>query len=310
MKVLCTGTTGFIGRQLAPLLSGLDHDVYCLERHVSGRYTEGGRKQLKTMFADLNDHFAIRNLIRAVQPQAIIHLAALTPVAFSYERPYEALQTNFVATVNLAETAMREDDNLKQFIFAGTSECYGNQTEFPIKESARFHPNSPYGVSKVAAVEYLRYMHAAYSFPVTMIFPFNSYGRGNSKHFVVERILSQMLNGEKEVRLGDPEPVRDFVYLSDHVDGYVKALNHPKAIGETFNICTGQGVKISELAEKCAEITDYQGDIVWGTIPARPLDIYRLIGDNTKARDVLGWRQNVSLDEGLQLTIEGLKENG
>lgn len=310
MKILISGTTGFIGSQLAPLLSNMGHDVYGLERYVSGRYLPENRKRFKTVFADLNNHFSIRNLIREIRPEIIIHLAALTPVAYSYDRPQEMLETNFVATVNLAESAMREDDNLRQFIFAGTSEAYGNQKEFPIQEDARFYPTSPYAVSKVAAVKYLRYMSDAYQFPATIIFPFNTYGRGHNKYFVVERILSQMLNGEKEVHLGDPEPVRDFVYVSDHVDGYVKALNHQKAIGESFNICTGDGIKILELAQKCAEMTDYKGDIVWGTIPARPLDIYKLVGDNRKARNVLGWRQTVSLEEGLTKTIEGLKENG
>jgi len=310
MRILVSGTTGFIGSQLAPVLSKMGHDVYCLERYVSGRYQPDSRKALKTVFADLNNHFTIRNLIREIRPEVIIHLAALTPVAYSYDRPNEMLETNFLATVNLAESAMRDDDNLRQFIFAGTSECYGNQTDFPIKEDARFYPNSPYGVSKVAAVKYLRYMWDAYHFPATIIFPFNSYGRGHSKFFVVERILSQMLNKAKEVQLGDPEPMRDFIYLSDHVQGYVKALGHAKAIGESFNICTGEAIKIGELAEKCAEMTGFRGDIVWGTIPARPLDIYKLVGDNAKARNVLGWRPLVSLEEGLTKTIEGLKQNG
>jgi dTDP-glucose 4,6-dehydratase len=150
-------------------------------------------------------------------------------------------------------------------------------------------------------------MHDAYDFPVTIMFPFNTYGRGHNKFFVVERILSQMLRGEKEVHLGDPEPVRDFLYVSDHVQGYVDSLNNPKAIGESFNICTGTGIKISELAEKCAKLTDYEGDIVWSTIPLRPLDIYRLIGDNSKAGQLLGWKPLVGLEEGLKMTIEGGK---
>ena len=308
MKVLCTGTTGFIGSQLSQRLAEQDHDVYCLERYVAGRYTAGGKRQLKTVFADLNDHFAVRQTLKQLQPQVIFHLAALTPVSFSYDHPYEALETNFVATVNLAESALRLDRNLQQFIFAATSECYGNQTEFPIKETAEFHPNSPYGVSKVAAVEYLQYMIDAYDFPATLMFPFNSYGRVDSRHFVVERILSQMLAGEKEVRLGDPEPVRDFLYATDHANAYLKALGNEKAVGQRFNACTGVGTKISDLVDKCAEFTEYKGDVVWNTIPKRPLDIYMLIGDNTKAWSLLGWKPKVGLEEGLVKTIECLKE--
>ncbi len=306
MRILITGTTGFVGNSLAVELDKLGHDVYCLMRYVSGRglYNE---RNLKTVFADLNDHFAIRNIARSVKPDIVFHLAALSPVSLSYDRPQEVLETNFVATANLAECCMRESPSLKQFVFAGTSEEYGNQSSFPIKETAELYPNSPYAVSKVAADKYLNYMFEAYGFPITIVRPFNTYGRLRDKHFVVERIISQMIaNQNGEVRLGDPEPVRDLMHMDDHVNAYLSVLDKSQAIGETFNFCTGNGVTIKDLTEKIANLLNFKGKIIWNTIPTRPLDIHTLIGNNTKARIMLNWKPNVNLEDGLKRTVEAL----
>jgi dTDP-glucose 4,6-dehydratase len=306
-RVLVSGSSGFVGGALAPQLADLGFSVTCLERYVSNRYNVPTHKKLKTVFADLNDHYAIQQLIRQIQPEYVIHLAALSPVSASYDRWQEYLTTNFEATVNLAESCMRDNHNLRQFMFAGTSECYGNQKDFPIPETASYYPNSPYSCSKVAAVEYLRYMWDAYRFPVTIIFPFNSYGRAECKHFVTEKIIWQMLTKDK-ILLGDPEPTRDLMFISDHCDGYLAALGNEKALGETFNICTGTGVTVRELVTNITKITGFKGEVVWGTIPARPLDVQCLIGDNTKARNVLGWTPKIKLDDGLRRTVELLKK--
>jgi nucleoside-diphosphate-sugar epimerase len=149
-------------------------------------------------------------------------------------------------------------------------------------------------------------MHDAYSFPVTIIFPFNSYGRPECKHFITEKIIWQMLTQET-VKLGDPEPVRDLMFITDHIDGYIAALGRGNAVGETFNICTGKGVTIKELTEKIAALTGFKGELVWGTIPSRPLDIQRLVGNYSKAANMLGWSPKVSLDEGLEQTVKQMK---
>jgi len=307
IRCLVTGTTGFIGNHLASILDDLGHDVYALERYVTTRFVLGKRRQLKTLFADLTDYFAIKRLVETVKPEIVFHLAALSPVAYSYDRPMEVLDTNFMATVNLAEACMRRDNNLRHFLFAGTSEEYGNQTKFPIKETARLKPNSPYAVSKVAADKYLRYMWDTYKFPVTIIRPFNTYGRINNTHFVVERIITQMLHN-KVVKLGDPDPTRDFMYVVDHVKAYLTCMNNKAAKGQAFNFCTGRDISIRRLTEIIAEETEFNNEIVWHTIPKRPQDIQRLVGDNSKAWKRLGWKPVVSLEKGIELTIEKLKE--
>jgi nucleoside-diphosphate-sugar epimerase len=308
MRVLVTGTTGFIGSHLAPKLSELGHDVCCVERYVVGRQFEGNNR--KVVYADLNDHATVKEIVVRKQPEIVVHLASISPVAYSYTHWAEVLQTNFVATANLAEVCRVHDPALKQFVFAGTSEEYGQQFEFPIKESADLRPNSPYAVSKVAADKYLRMMWDAYGFPVTVMRPFNTYGRNGNIHFVTERIISQMLNGDGVVRLGNPDPVRDFIYVDDHVDAYVKAIGNKDAVNRAFNICNGTGISIREHATLIAEVIGWNGKIMYGTIPPRPNDILKLVGDNTKATDVLGWRPTVTLEEGLKLTVEEMKHNG
>ena len=306
MRILITGASGFIGSHLWPKLVDLDHEVFALERYVTGRYVLGKETGLGKVFADLNDPAAIRRTVREVQPEAIIHLASISPVSYSYDHPLEVLETNFTATVNLAEAAMREVHHFKQFLFASTSETYGNGPN-PKREDAPQVPNSPYSVSKVASEDYLRYMSDAYKFPVTLLRPFNTYGRTENTHFVVERTIYQMLTS-KRVQLGDPKPVRDLLYVDDHVNAYITCLDNAKAIGETLNFCTGRGVTIKELAWMTARVCRFRGEIRWRQIPSRPLDIMELVGDSSKARRMLGWKPKYTLEEGLRLTADAWRE--
>lgn len=301
MKVLVTGGSGFIGSHLIPKLAELGHEVYSLERYVTGRYVLGAR--IATVFGDLRDSFTIRKLVREIQPDVVIHLASISPVAYSYDRPQEVFEVNALGTINLAEACLREVPHFRHFLFAGTSEEYGNQTEFPVEEDAELRPNSPYSVSKVAADKYLHYMRDAYDYPVTVLRPFNTYGRKDNVHFVVERTITQMLQ-EKTVKLGDPTPMRDFMYIDDHVDAYLTCLDNEKAKGEVFNFCTGRGVSIKELTDLIAKLIGFEGEISWATIPARPLDIQKLVGSYEKAKRVLGWKPAYMLEEGLRKTID------
>ncbi|MFB0501418.1 MAG: NAD-dependent epimerase/dehydratase family protein [Candidatus Bathyarchaeia archaeon] len=301
LKVLITGATGFIGSHIVPSLIEQGYEVYSLERYVTGRYVLGQRRDVKTVFGDLKEYFTIKRILREVQPDAAIHLAAVSPVAYSYDHPHEVIETNFLGTVNLAESCLREVPHFKHFLFASTSETYGNGPN-PKTEETPQNPNSPYAVSKVACEKYLLYMRDAFDFPITIFRNFNTYGRKNNTHFVVERTIVQMLRG-KTVRLGDPTPVRDFQYVDDHVNSYLTCLDNPKAKGGIFNFCTGRGVSIKQLVNLISELTDFKGEVIWGTIPARPLDIGELVGSYSKAKQVLSWSPKFTLEEGLRLTI-------
>ncbi len=302
MRILVTGGTGFIGSHLLGALAERNHDVFSLERYVTGRYVLGGERRVKTVFGDLRDYFAVRRIVKEVQPQALIHLASVSPVAYSYDHPSEVLEANFLGTVNIAEACLREVPHFKQFLFASTSETYGN-SETPKTEETPQNPNSPYAVSKLAAEKYLLYMRDAYGFPITVLRPFNTYGRKDNTHFVVERVVVQMLRGQT-VKLGDPNPVRDFLYVDDHVNAYLSCFATEKALGEVFNFCTGRGISIREVTDLLKQLIGFSGEIQWDTIPQRPLDIQVLVGDYSKAARVLTWGPKIPLEEGLRLTVE------
>ena len=304
MRVLVTGATGFVGGRLLERLSEMKgYDLYSLQRYVTGRYVLAADRGVKVVFCDLRDQFAVRCAVREVQPEVVIHLASISPVSYSYDHPNEVMDTNLSGTINLAESCLREVPHLKHFLFASTSETFGNGP-LPKREDTPQAPNSPYSVSKHAAEKYVLYMWDAYKFPVTVLRPFNTYGRRDNTHFLVERMLVQMLQGG-DVRLGDPTPERDLLFIDDHVDAYLACLGKPEAsIGQAFNFCTGEKMTVLSLAEKLRDMTGFRGQIVWNTIPRRPLDIQVLYGDAAKAKSVLGWDARVSLEDGLRRTMD------
>lgn len=304
MRVLVTGGTGFIGSYLIPILVEKRHDVWELQRYVTGRI--GRYHNIKTVYADLNDGFAVRGAVRTVKPDAVIHMAAISAVAYSYEHPQEVIETNLLGTINLAEACLREN-NLKQFMFAGTSEEYGNNGFEIQTEANSLNPASPYAVSKVACEKYLSYMNEAYDFPVTILRPFNTYGRTEDSHFLMERTITQMLS-QNVVRLIDPAPVRDWMFVEDHVDAYLTCLGNEKALGEVFNFCTGIGLTVKDTVEKIAKLTGFKGEIRWGSAPQRPTESKVIVGSYEKAKRVLGWEPKWTLDRGLARTTEWWKE--
>lgn len=305
-KLLLTGATGFIGKELAAKLVDKGYEVHTLERYVTGRYSFDKSKNIINHYGTLTDFPAIKNIVKDVQPDYVVHLAAISPVSFSYDHYIEVTESNYVGTVNLAEACYREVPHFKQFIMAGTSEEYGmtlTDSKKKLTEDSLLSPNSPYAVAKVAADLYLKYMNEAYGFPFTTIRPYNTYGRKENSHFFVERTITQMLKGDK-VYLGDKSTIRDWIYVDDHVDAYVKTIGNKEAIGEIIQVCSGKGYTTEETAKTIARLTDFKGEVIWNSTPKRPLDARILIGDNSKARKILGWEPKYTLEEGLKKTIE------
>lgn len=305
-RVLLTGSTGFIGKELAVRLTGNGYEVHSLERYVTGRYSVDQNREIIKHYANLTDYPAIKNVVKDVQPEYVLHLAAISPVSFSYDHYIEVTETNYLGTVNLAEACYREVPHFKQLILAGTSEEYGmtlTDRKKRLVEDSVLHPNSPYAVAKVAADLYLKYMHEAYGFPFTILRPYNTYGRHENSHFFIERTITQMLKGDK-VYLGDKSTVRDWIYVDDHVEAYMKALGNQKAVGEVIQVCSGKGYTTEETAQIIARLTNFKGDIAWNSTPKRPLDAKILIGDNSKAKKILGWSPKYDLEEGLKKTID------
>jgi len=304
MRILLTGSTGFIGSNLKAKLKERDYEVYELLRYVTGRIGKTLPYEKYTYFADLTDNYSLTRAVKSIKPEIVIHLAALTAVAYSYAHPQETMNINFLGTLNLAEICTRFVPNLKQFIYASTAEVYGTRGRKICRETdLDLNPNSPYAVSKLASEKYLKYLHEAYGFPITIFRAFNSYGRKYDKWFVIERIITQMLESDK-CYLGDPEPVRDFLYVDDQLNGYLHAIDNKEAIGEIFNISSGKGISIRDLASKISTLTNFKGDIIWESLPERPFRNLYLVGSNSKIREVLKVPEPLSLDDGLNKSID------
>lgn len=304
MRILLTGATGFIGSRLLERLASLGgHELYSLQRYVTGRNILGTDRGAQVVFCDLRDQFAVKSAVREIQPEVVFHLASISPVSYSYDHPNEVMDVNLSGTINLAESCRREVPRFKHFLFASTSETFGNGP-LPKREDTPQSPNSPYSVSKHAAENYVLYMWEAHKFPVTILRPFNTYGRRDNTNFLVERMIVQMLRDDV-VKLGDPTPERDLLYIDDHIDAYVACFNKPEvSVGQAFNFCTGEKVTVRLLAEKLRDMTGFRGQILWNTIPRRPLDIQVVWGDPAKAKSMLGWEPKTNLEKGLRNAID------
>lgn len=302
MKIFIAGATGFIGSVLTEKLVN-NNEIYALCRNVTDR-KPALPSDVNIVYGDLIDGHYLKKALRTINPDVVVHLAAQSSVAYSHDHAIENVETTYSGTINL-QKACEGLSNLEKFIFAGTSEEYGNQTTYPIKEDAPLLPNQPYAIAKVAADQYLQYVKEASGFPAIVLRPFNTYGRERNFTFVTESIIYQMLT-KKDVVLGNPEPLRDLLYVEDHVQGYIDCINTPYeklADCRALNLCTGVETSIKDLAETIADLTGFTGEINWN-VKNRPTEIYRLLGDWNEANRVMGWFPKVRLSEGLKLTIK------
>lgn len=313
VSVAITGITGFIGSHLAKKLVGKGYEVYGIMRPSASRTLEPVKEIMNDIVlitADISDYMSTLNALRTADPDYICHLAALSPVRLSFERPFEYERINYLGTMNIAHALMELPDYRKRkLVAASTAEVYGIQTHGePLKEEDPLNPSSPYAVSKVATDMYLRMAAKAYDLNAVVLRPVNTYGRKFETNFIVEYLITTMLKNGR-VYVGAPQSVREYIYVDDHTDAYLLAMDKGVA-GEAYNIGTGKGLKNGELAEKIANMIGYDGSkIELGVYPpgypVRPLisDQPYILLDSTKARKDLGWREKVDLDEGLRRTI-------
>jgi len=310
MKVLITGASGFIGSALAKRLDQGGHDVHGLYRYVAdGRYDY---YQLdRRLICDIRDRERVFECLEEVKPDVVYHLAAMTPVSYSFISPIEVSEVNYLGTINMVDACGKF--NVEHLIHASTSEFYGEQVQFPILEDTRPKPMSPYAVAKLAAEEYIRFKDRTAGFPFTIIRPYNTYNRSQVKkeYFVIERAITQALRNGR-IHLYTPYPIRDFLDRDSHVDAYVRCLGNKKALGQTMNIGTGKGITVGTAVELVAKlVTEAIGggvSISWNMEPDRPYDIEKLICSNQKAKEVLGWQPMYTLEEGLRIAVEEWRE--
>ncbi len=318
-RALITGIMGFIGSNLAQKLVNEKIEVYGVVRRVASRNMDVIHNLLPDITlisGDVSDYVSIRNAVKTANPDVIFHLAALSPVRDSFERPFEYQQSNFIGTMNIAHSLLElQDPQTRKLIAASTAEVYGIQPNAPLKETLPLHPSSPYAVSKAAGDLYLQMMFNSFNLNGTVLRPTNSFGRKFDTSFMVEYLVTQMLKGQK-VYIGSPDSVRDYMYVDDHVNGYVSSMKNPKANGQVYNVGTGIGVSNKELATLIAEKVGFdKKNLVLGSYPPgypyRPLisDQSSIVMDATKIKKELDWTPKVSLAEGIDKVISYFRKS-
>jgi dTDP-glucose 4,6-dehydratase len=306
MRVFVTGITGFVGHHLADALVQQGHDVHGLARYVSNRggLSTGPIPDVDYHIGDLLDPYTVRETIAKVDPDVVIHLATQSSVEYSFNQPYHSYNVGFLSTIHVGQAALKETSDLERFIYASSVEVYGNRDEFPLHEGMAPKPASPYGVAKSASEHYFKYLYRAHDFPVTVFRSANTYGRKRNSWFVIERIIDSMIQNQGRVMLGDPAPVRDFLFVEDEVRAFERVLEAGSEVnGETFNTGTTHGVSIRELANTVRDLLGYDGEVVWHSNSHRPLEIDKLIADYSKLEERVGWEPRYTLREGLKETI-------
>lgn len=318
VKVLITGVLGFIGSNLAARLVAENYEVYGVVRRVASRNLEAIGdiiQDLNLVSGDISDYISIRNAVKTVNPDVIFHLAALSPVRDSFERPFEYQQANYIGTMNIAHSMLElQDPQTRKLIAASTAEVYGIQANAPLHEDLALNPSSPYAVSKAAGDLYLRMMFTSFDLNGTILRPTNSYGRKYETAFMVEYLITQMLKGRK-IYIGSPDSVRDYMYVDDHVNAYVLAMKNAKANRQVYNVGTTIGVSNRELASIIAKKLGFNmGNVVMGSYPPgypfRPLvsDQPSIILDSKRIKSELKWAPTVNLSEGLDKIIAYYQE--
>ncbi len=315
MSVLITGVTGFIGSHLANELVSKGYDTYGLVRHTSKASLKPLAPVLDSMHfveGDLTSYHSVRTAITSSNPEVIVHLGALTPVRYSFEDPFPYARINFEGTMNIVHSILDNSPNCR-LIAASTAEVYGWQKPEPIKEEAPLNPSSPYAVSKVAADSYVQMATKVYGLKATILRCNNTYGRIGERGFLTEYLVSSMLQNETGY-IGAPNHVRDYMYVDDHVQAYLRAVESNSATGDVFNVSPGNPITNRQLAEQVKILTGFSGKIIENSYPpgypVRPKewDTDYIVLESSRIRQKLGWGPSVTLKEGLAKTVSLWKE--
>lgn len=257
------------------------------------------RNDIVVESANVADRSAMDALVRRLRPDYVFHLAAFTHVGKSWDRVDECVQANVQGTVNLLQ-ALAGD--FERFVFVGTSEIYGNIV-VPFREDAQVNPVSPYALTKYAAEQFCRIFQGSYGWPIVMVRPFNAYGPAQTPDRVIPEIVVRGLLGQ-ELKMPQGRQTREFNYVDDIADGIVRAAVTDGVEGELFNVGCGVEVAMRDLALQIREIMGNHIEPQFGALPDRPIEIWRMYCDSTKARERLGWAPSHTLRDGLQETIE------
>lgn len=313
-RILITGAAGFIGSHLTKSVLrqfngceviGLDNYFYGVPENLHGCF-KNRVNHFEMIKGDVRDRGLVFKLIQEID--VLVHLAAEPFIPHCYTKAEDFLSTNIIGTMNLLQGCLRA--NIERFVYVSTSEVYGTAKYTPIDENHPTRPHSTYAATKLAAENLTYTFCKEHDIPAVIVRPFNTFGPRDSHPRVIPEIIRQ-LSKFKSLQLGNLTPSRDFTYVEDVADGIAKAVASEEAVGKIINLGYGKDIQIAELVEVVSEIMGISNfEVDEDVCRKRPFDVERLCADNSKAKKTLNWRPEVSIRDGLALTIAWYNNNG
>lgn len=313
-RILVTGADGFIGSHLVEELVKSGYEVKAFVFYNSfntwGWLDSVDRsimKQVEIFQGDIRDPYGVKKAM--LDMDAVFHLAALIAIPFSYYSPDTYVDTNIKGTLNILQAA-KECGNIRTLV-TSTSEVYGTAKYVPIDEQHPFQGQSPYSATKIGADRLAESFYRSFDLPVTVVRPFNTYGPRQSARAVIPTIITQLLSGYNDIKLGSLNPTRDFNYVKDTVYGFISIFESDKTIGQEINIATQKEVSIGQLADELIKQINPNARIVCDEKRKRPMnsEVNRLLGSNKKIKALTQWQINYTFEEGIAETIDFFKNN-
>lgn len=307
-KILVTGADGFIGSHLAETLVDMGMEVRALAMYNSFNHwgwldtlAQEKKTAMEIISGDVRDPFCVRNAVKGCD--VVFHLAALIAIPYSYIAPESYVSTNINGTLNVLQAC--RDFATEKVLVTSTSEVYGTAQYVPIDEKHMRQGQSPYSATKIGADHLAESFFRSFSLPVTIVRPFNTYGPRQSARAVIPTIISQLLSGKTEIRLGSLHPTRDLVYVKDTVGGFIAIAGAGGLAGEEINIATGNEISIGDLAGMIIHRINPSATVICEDQRKRPekSEVERLLGDNSKIRALTGWKPSTDLGQGIDRTI-------
>lgn len=312
-SVLVTGADGFIGSHLTEQLVKDGYKVRAFSYYNS--FNSWGwldtldkdiLNEIEVFTGDIRDPNGVRESMKGIDE--VFHLAALIAIPFSYHSPDSYVDTNIKGTLNVLQAA--RDLETSRILITSTSEVYGTAQYVPIDEKHQFQGQSPYSATKIGADRLAESFYRSFNMPISIVRPFNTYGPRQSARAVIPTIITQLLAGKEEIKLGALSPTRDFNYVKDTVNGFIEISKSSKTIGEEINIATQNEISIGDLANEIISQINPNAKIVCDGERVRPekSEVNRLLGSNKKIKKLTNWKQQYTLKDGIEETISWFRE--
>lgn len=313
-RVLVTGADGFIGSHLVESLleNGCSVKAFVYYNSFNSwgwldALPKDVLSQIEIFTGDVRDPSGVRQAVKGVD--VVFHLAALIAIPYSYHSPDSYVDTNIKGTLNVLQAC--RDHNIEKVLVTSTSEVYGTAKYVPMDENHPYQGQSPYSATKIGADMIAESFYKSFNLPVSIVRPFNAYGPRQSARAIIPTIITQLLSGSKEIKLGSLTPTRDFTYVKDTCRGFVEIARSNESVGQVINIASQEEISVGELARNIIEVLGMNVKVVADNQRMRPdnSEVTRLLGSNEKIRTVCGWKPEVSFGDGIKSTADWFRNN-